>query len=114
MNEPAPPRGVRRRLTAALSLLLLLLGVGFRLFAGFYTVQPIGALPEGRTLVVWRGEDEPFFNSPDRRCLDRVGSVSLFCRAAAMAFAPTDRIILRLPYQRWAYLQSTGGKEYDR
>jgi hypothetical protein len=26
----------------------------------------------------------------------------------------TDRIILRLPYSRWAYLQSTGGLEFDQ
>jgi hypothetical protein len=26
----------------------------------------------------------------------------------------SDRIILRLPYSRWAYLQSTGGLEFEQ
>jgi hypothetical protein len=84
----------------------------FRAFCGFYTIQPIGALPEGRTIVVWRAEGEPFFNSPDARCLETMGGVSLMCRAVAMAAAPVDRIILRLPYSRQAYLLSTDGREF--
>jgi hypothetical protein len=81
---------------------------------GFYTVQPIGALPQGVTLVVWRASGEPFFNSPDAVCLKVQGSVSLLCRGLAMAKTPVDRIILRLPYIEWAYLMSTGGYTFDR
>jgi hypothetical protein len=92
----------------------VLLAALFYLFCGFYTVQPIGALPEGRTAIVWRASGEPFFNSPDALCLQRMGEVSLLCRGMAMSQAPTDRIILRLPYQRWAYTASTGGQEFDR
>jgi hypothetical protein len=88
--------------------------VAFYLFCGFYTVQPIGALPEGGTAIVWRAGDEPFFNSPDALCLERMGSVSLLCRGMAMTQAPTDRIILRLPYQDWAYSASTGGQSFNR
>lgn len=83
-------------------------------FCGLYTVQPIGALPEGATAVVWRASGEPFFNSADALCLERMGGVSLLCRGMAMAQAPTDRIIVRLPYQRWVYLKSTGGQEFGR
>lgn len=86
----------------------------FYFFCGFYTVQPIGALPDGATAIVWRESGEPFFNSPDALCLERMGGVSLLCRGMAMGQAPTDRIILRLPYQGWAYRQSTGGQEFDR
>jgi hypothetical protein len=88
--------------------------IAFYLFCGFYTVQPIGALPEGGTAIVWRASGEPFFNSPDRLCLERMGGVSLLCRGMAMTRAPTDRIILRLPYQEWAYSASTGGQTFDR
>lgn len=95
-------------------LVLLLLGVGFRLTCGFYTIQPIGALPEGRTVIVWRTSGEPFFNSPDAACLARTGSVSIICRIAALRAAPTDRIILRLPYQEWAYNASTDGRTFER
>ena len=86
----------------------------FYIFCGFYTVQPIGALPSGGTAVVWRAKGERFFNSPDALCLERLGGVSLLCRGMAMGQAPTDRIIFRLPYQRWAYLASTDGQEFER
>lgn len=86
----------------------------FYVFCGFYTIQPIGALPEGKTAIVWRNSGEPFFNSPDALCLGRLGGVTLMCRGMAMAQAPTDRIIFRLPYQGWAYSASTGGQEFDR
>ena len=83
-------------------------------FCGFYSVQPIGALPDGVTAFVWRTSKEPFFNSPDRLCFEKLGGVSLLCRGMAMGQAPTDRIIMRLPYQEWAYSASTGGREFDR
>ena len=81
---------------------------------GTYTVQPIGALPEGATLLVYRGSGEPVFNSPDGLCLRIQGGVSLLCRGIAMGQAPVDRIILRLPYMEWAYLLSTGGQKFDQ
>ena len=71
-------------------------------------------MPEGATAIIWRGEGEPFFNSPDALCLERLGGVSLLCRGLAMGQAPTDRIVLRLPYQDWAYSLSTGGREFER
>lgn len=86
----------------------------FYAFCGFYTVQPIGALPDGATAIVWRESGEPFFNSADALCLERMGGVSLLCRGMAMRQAPTDRIILRLPYIHFAYTMSTGGKEFGR
>lgn len=95
-------------------LSLLVLAGAFYAFCGFYSVQPIGAMPEGGTVIVWRSEGEPFFNSADALCLERTGGVSLLCRGIAMAQAPTSRIILRLPYQHWAYSASTEGQEFDR
>jgi hypothetical protein len=77
-------------------------------------VQPLGALPEGVTLVVWRNSGEPFFNSADATCLRKMGSVSLFCRLMALGQAPKDRIISRLPYWEFAYLQSTDGAGFDK
>jgi hypothetical protein len=84
---------------------------------GVFTIQPIGALPEGITFVYYgRGSEMPFFSSPDGLCLQMQGKVSLFCRAGALSAATElkDRIILRMPYSRWAYLRSTGGLEFDR
>lgn len=100
--------------TAWTGIGLAVFAVAFNVFCGFYTVQPIGALPEGGTAIVVRATGEPFFNSPDALCLERMGGVSLLCRGMAMGQAPTDRIIVRLPYQEWAYSASTGGQSFDR
>lgn len=104
----------RRNRSPVAIAVAITIAILFYIFCGFYTVQPIGALPDGATAIVWRANGEPFFNSPDALCLERMGGVSLLCRGMATGQAPTDRIILRLPYQRWAYLQSTGGAEFDR
>ena len=109
-----PSKRPGRRAGLAATVLLIAVGVAFRLLCGFYSIQPIGALPEGLTALVWRGEGEPFFNSPDAQCLRRLGYVSLLCRGMAVRDAPTDRIFLRLPYMPWAYRQSTDGKDFDR
>lgn len=73
---------------------------------GFYTIPPIGALPEGITLLVWRAGDDPFFNSPDAECIRIQGGVSLLCRGIAITNAPADRIILRLSYSEMLYQRS--------
>ena len=79
---------------------------------GFYTVQPLEAVPDGITLLVWRSGEEPFFNSPDATCLRIHDGVSLMCRLLAFGQAPVERIIVRLPYMEWAYLVSTGGSTF--
>jgi hypothetical protein len=111
MNTPSKKSGRRTSLVVAGTLLLSL---SFYVFCGFYSIQPIGAIPDGGTAIVWRAKGEPFFNSADALCLERMGGVSLLCRGMAMSQAPTDRIVLRLPYQKWAYSASVGGREFDR
>ena len=84
---------------------------------GVFTIQPIGALPDGVTFIYHsRNPEMPFFSSPDGLCLQTQGSVTLLCRAAAISATSKlgDRIIIKLPYIRWAYLQSTGGREFER
>ena len=84
---------------------------------GVFTIQPIGALPEGVTIIYHsRSFEMPFFSSPDSMCLDIQGSASLLCRMMALSASEdlTDRIILRLPYSHWTYLQSTGGLEFEK
>lgn len=110
LAPPAAPR--RRRWIAPLLVAALLLLLSTQI--GLYTIQPIGAIPQGGTALVWRRGGEPFFNSPDGACLRAQGEVSILCRLAALGQAPADRVILRLPYQHWAYLASTGGRAFDR
>ena len=104
----------RGRNVFAIVLISVALLVGY-FMTSIYTVQPIGALPNGATVIVWRTEGAPFFDSPDATCLRRVGGVSLLCRAVALGNGPVLRYkIVSLPYMEWAYLLSTGGKQFDR
>lgn len=113
-SDGSPASRAGRRRTVLILLCLLVGSVLFWQFFGRYTIQPIGALPEGKTLLVYRSGDEPFFDSPDGTCLRRAGSVSIMCRMAALGDAPLDHIVLRLPYMAWAYRMSTGGVAFDR
>jgi hypothetical protein len=108
-----PVTAPRRRRWLAPLLIAALVFVSFTRF-GFYSIQPLGALPDGGTVLVWRRGGEPFFNSPDGACLRVQGSVSILCRLAALGQAPVDRVVLRLPYQHWAYLASTGGQTFEQ
>jgi len=119
---PTPPTTEKRAsrrgcLTAALLLVVAAAIAWFVLRPGVFTVQPIGALPEGVTLVYHsRGPEMPFFSSPDALCIQMQGGVSLMCRGIALGAAAdlADRVLLRLPYSHWAYLQSTGGLEFGQ
>lgn len=80
-----------------------------------FVVPPIGALPEGKTVIITRLNKTEFIDSPDGMC-DRIqGGVSLLCRGMIIgAVIEKSTILLRLPYSSWLYSISTGGKEYDR
>lgn len=92
-----------------LLLILIILLVIIYTRIGVYTIQPMGVVPDGVTLVVWRDAGQPFFDSPDATCIRTEGSISLLCRGTAIAVAPIGSAILKLPFWNWAYLQSTGG-----
>lgn len=79
-----------------------------------FVIQPIGAIPEGRTMVVKRSYDMPFIDSADAMCKRRVGKVSLLCRSMALGEVSKMKIYARLPYSEWLYLKSTGGNKYER
>lgn len=117
-QETAISRKKRARRSIALMLLAVVLILAWVIIRpGAFTVQPIGALPQGITFIYHsRGSEMPFFSSPDGLCLQTQGSVSLLCRAAALEAIGelSDRIVLRLPYSEWAYLRSTGGRTFDR
>lgn len=109
-----PPQPSKKRRSACLPWLVLAASSIFIwLFCGVFTIQPIGALPDGATLVIWRGAARPLFDSPDKLCLDVQGGVSLLCRAAAIGALKPSQIVLRLPYLEWTYLISTGGRTYS-
>lgn len=78
------------------------------------SIQPIGALPKGSTVIMKRTGRMNFIDSPDAICLRAQGAVNLLCRGATMAKLADNPIYLRLPYQAWLYRISTDGKEFDR
>lgn len=80
-----------------------------------FVVPPIGAVPEGRTVIMLRLNKTKFIDSADAMCERIQGSVSLLCRGFTMAaVVDNTKIIARLPYSRFLYLISTDGKTYDR
>jgi hypothetical protein len=117
--ETLPPTKKRSRGLVTLALLVFFVIAAWILIRpGVFTIQPTRALPDGVTFIYHsRGSGMPFFSSPDGLCLQTQGSVTPLCRAAALSAAGEeliDRVIIRLPYIHWAYLQSTGGKEFDQ
>ncbi len=80
-----------------------------------FVLPPIGALPEGKTVVITRLNKTDFIDSPDAMCERIQGGVSLLCRGMVMgAVLSRSTILLRLPYSSWLYAISTGGKTYNR
>jgi hypothetical protein len=84
-------------------------------FFTIFVVQPIGAVPEGRTIIITRLTNVNFIDSADAICARLMGGVSLLCRGAVIArVSKESTIIARLPYSGFLYGISTGGKTYDR
>lgn len=80
-----------------------------------FVVPPIGAVPDGVTIVMLRGQKTQFIDSADAMCERTQGGVSLLCRGFALgAIAKNATILMRLPYSGTLYSISTGGKIYDR
>lgn len=89
-----------------------------RICLGFFVIQPIGAVPEGVTIVYWRlGSKLPFVASADG-LLDQEGNgVSLFGRGillAGLAGPLKERELFRMGYSKFLYLWSTGGKSFEK
>ncbi len=84
-------------------------------FVTIFVIQPIGAIPEGRTIIVSRLTKLKFIDSPDSICEREMGGVSLLCRGmVAGRVANKATIIARLPYSSILYSISTNGRFYDR
>lgn len=116
ISEEISPKKSRGKLVGLLILIIILLILWFLFRPGIFVIQPIGALPDGVTIVYHsRNYVMPFISSPDGLCLEYQGSVTLLCRLGGIGAAGElmDRKIIKLPYMRWLYLRSTGGLEFD-
>lgn len=80
-----------------------------------FVVPPIGAIPEGKTLIISRMNKTDFIDSADAMCERMQDGVNLLCRGMLLgAIVKNSTVYLKLPYMEWLYLVSTGGKTYDR
>jgi hypothetical protein len=80
-----------------------------------FVVPPIGAVPEGRTLIMSRLKGTQFIDSADAMCERIQGGVSLLCRGMILGqIGQNATVYLRLPYSETLYSISTGGRKYDR
>jgi hypothetical protein len=90
----------------------------FRIFCGIFVIQPIGAIPEGTTIVYWRdGMNMPFISSADGLLEKSGAGVSLLGRGlmlAKLAEPIKENEIFRFGYSETLYLWSTGGKSYEK
>ena len=96
----------------------IILALLFRFFCGIFVIQPIGAIPEGTTIVYWRtGLNIPFIASADG-ILDKNGEgVNLLGRGiliGVLAGPIKEKEIFRFGYSEALYLWSTGGKTYAK
>jgi hypothetical protein len=79
-----------------------------------FVIPPIGAIPEGKTLVISKLNKTNFIDSADAMCERISGGVSLLCRGMAMgAVLEKSTIYMRLPYVHSLYLISTNGATYE-
>lgn len=80
-----------------------------------FVIQPMGAIPEGKTVIITRLNKTEFIDSADGMCERLQGGVNIFCRIGAIgAVLQNSTILLRLPYSSVLYGISTGGKTYDQ
>ncbi len=98
-------------IAAGIALLCLVVYTQVTIFA----VPPIGAVPEGRTVIMLRLNKTNFIDSADAMCVRIQGYVNLLCRGMTMgAVVNATTIIARLPYSETIYKISTGGNTYVR
>lgn len=96
---------------------VIVLAAALYIHAAFtlFVIQPIGAVPEGRTLLIERTDKLNFVDSADGVCLRIQGSTSLLCRMAVLTrVANNSSVIARFPYSEGLYLTSTNGVQFDR
>lgn len=105
---------MKRSKTITLTLLVIL-AITIYTQITIFVVPPIGAIPDGKTVIISRLNKTEFIDSPDGMCERIQGGVSLLCRGMVIgAVIEKSTILLRLPYSSWLYSISTGGKIYER
>jgi hypothetical protein len=99
-------------------IIVLAFGFLFYFSIGFFVIQPIGAIPDGATIMYFRlGLNVSFITSADGILIGNGQDVSLLGRMIILGkFGETvnGRKIIKLPYSKSFYLMSTGGREFEK
>lgn len=96
-------------------VLVLAISISIYTQITIFVIQPIGALPEGKTIVMLRLNKTEFVDSADAICERLTGKVSLLCRGVMLGgVMKNSTILFRLPYSEFLYKISTGGKKYSK
>jgi hypothetical protein len=104
---------VNKKIIAFISIVILT--VVFSSQVTFFVIQPVGAVPEGKTLLMLRMNKTKFIDSADAICAREMNGVSLLCRGMTMAaIVKKGTVLIRLPYSEFLYGISTDGIEYKR
>lgn len=107
-----------KRIIIVCFIAAVIIAIGFRMFCGIFVIQPLGALPEGATIIYWRTDlNLPFITSADGLLMNSEVDVSLLSRAlvlGALSKPILEKEIFRLGYSEWLYLQSTNGNLYEK
>ena len=69
-----------------------------------FLIPPIGALPEGKTLIISRMNKTKFLDNADAMCRREIGYVNLLCRGITLgAIAENASIYAKLPFSEILY-----------
>lgn len=116
-SEDGGRRQIKKKSIWLLTILGCLVALVLFIYYQFtiFVVQPIGALPNGATVIIWRTSKLNFIDSADGFCARESNGVSLLCRGAVLAaVVKKNDILLRLPYSETLYLLSTDGRSYEK
>ena len=104
-----------KKILLAIAVITLLIG-GFVFSRSFtlFVVQPLGAIPDGVTLLIPRTEKLNFIDSADAICERYMGGVNLICRGTVLGTISKAEIYGRFPYSEFLYLRSTDGAVYSK
>ena len=70
---------MKKRHTIALVIIAVLMVLIYTQIT-IFVIPPIGAVPEGKTIIITRLNKTEFIDSPDGMCERIQGGVSLLCR----------------------------------
>jgi len=74
-----------------------------------FVIEPIGAVPKGRTIIMKRLEHFEFLDNAGAVCERENGGVSVWCRIQTLSkVADSENTFLKLPYSEILYHLSGG------